>query len=213
MKLTTQQINQVKYFLNTNVGFQTKLTIIFPLLDELSKHLYKNKANKERMVNFFNDYLTLDHLIIKKINIKNSDGNVLFFANGHSLGEVVYDLRCYLLHEANCGFEIRFEEGCLFGSEEDIIGKNYYILGADLQNRLFRIFINNKEIKNKENDQFLKSLGDNTFFIDSYKNIEFRKYDVCQEVTYDRSIIGGAVHNQNNTLLKINLVNSKIGVK
>lgn len=168
MKLTAQQSNQIMVFLNSDISFQTKLTILFPLIDELSKHLYKNKKNKERMVCFFNDHLNFDHCIFMGNSIRSSDGNVTLLANNHSLGEIVYELRCYLLHEANCGFEIRFEDGILFGSEEDMIGKIYYILATDLPDRLFRVFINNNEIQNKDNSLFLNSIT-NYQFNDSYK--------------------------------------------
>jgi hypothetical protein len=83
-------------------------TLMFPLLDRASKNRYPNFGNKKRMTLFLKDELEKVIALGTGLDLTfRQDGPKILFDTEH-IGEVLYRLRCFLLHESEFPSDIEF---------------------------------------------------------------------------------------------------------
>jgi len=142
---------------------QSALSLVFPLVDKAARELYPTlSTNKERMVAFLNHVFNNIYLLRYSPNtypIQN--GNIIFnSAEGKSAGEILYDLRCQLIHQAECAFDIRFSDDVQFACYEDDLSRTFYEFGTDLAEMLMlAVLIYVPRVKFQNADSAIISIG------------------------------------------------------
>jgi hypothetical protein len=81
--------------------------LMFPILDKAAKNRYPNFGNKKRMSKFMADELERVIALGTGLDLKfNSDRKIIF--GTEDIGEVLYRLRCKVLHEADVPDDLVF---------------------------------------------------------------------------------------------------------
>jgi hypothetical protein len=95
----------------TQSSFLEGCALLFPLVDKAAKARRPKGRNRDRMVAYFTD--ELEHVIAlgTGLDLKfNPSGSKIDFG-GKSVGEVMYAVRCEVLHEAQFPLRIEFVDG------------------------------------------------------------------------------------------------------
>lgn len=195
--------------LNSKGDLQGALSLVFPIVDKASKEKYHLlKSNKERMVKYFNEVFNNIYLLKYVPNIHPiANNNIIYFTeSGFTVGEILYSLRCQVLHESDCDYNIQFEPNIQIGCYRDAMNKEYIKFGNDLAIMLLlSTLIYNKNITFKNRETGSINIDGNTFEIAKLiGNPNYLKSGLHKEkyTNIKSNVIG---------LLKITLKNTNIG--
>ena len=139
-----------------NGDLQSALSLVFPLIDKAAGELYPAQhTNKKRMVEFINRIFNDIYLLrYSSFAYPIQNGNVVFNSpEGRSVGEILYDLRCQLLHQAECAYDIRFSDDVQFACYEDELNRTFYEFGSDLAEMLLLavlVYVPKIQVRNAE---------------------------------------------------------------
>ena len=155
--------------LNNKGDIQGALTLVFPIVDKASKEKYPLlKRNNERMIKYFNDVFNDIYLLKYVPGVHPSaNNNIIYFTeSGFTVGEILYSLRCQVLHESDCDYNILFEPNIQIGCHRDAMNREYIKFGSDLAIMLLlSVIVYNKNIKFKNKETGKINIDGRTFEI------------------------------------------------
>jgi hypothetical protein len=121
--------------LNKNGNLQGALSLVFPIIDNISGEKFPSiNGNKARMVKYFDEVFNDIYILFNKSETNLiTPSNIIFKTEiGDTIGEVLYSLRCQILHESNCDYNIQFEDDVWVWCYRDAMNKEYIKFRSDL---------------------------------------------------------------------------------